>query len=42
VDAEKFYSKSRNTPFEGMRLKGRVKKTMVSGKWVFDSDKGIL
>jgi dihydroorotase len=42
VDAEKFQSKSRNTPFQGMPLKGRVKKTMVAGKWVFDSEMGII
>jgi dihydroorotase len=42
VDPEKFQSKSRNTPFAGMTLKGRVRKTMVNGKWVYDADKGIL
>jgi dihydroorotase len=35
VDAEKFQSKSRNTPFHGQTLKGRVKRTMVAGKWVY-------
>lgn len=42
VDAEKFLSKSRNTPFHGMKLRGRVRKTMVSGKWVYDAERGIL
>jgi len=42
VDASKFQSKSRNTPFEGMALKGRVKKTMVAGTWVYEDGKGIL
>lgn len=36
VDPEKFQSKSRNTPFAGMKLKGKVKRTMVAGKWVFE------
>lgn len=42
VDAEKFQSKSRNTPFQGEKLKGRVKRTMVAGKWVYEDGKGIL
>jgi dihydroorotase len=35
VDPEKFQSKSRNTPFAGFTFKGRVKRTMASGKWVY-------
>lgn len=35
VDATKFYSKGRNTPFEGWSLKGRVHYTIVSGKVVY-------
>jgi dihydroorotase len=42
VDAEKFQSKSRNTPFQGRTLKGKVKQTMVNGRWVYDDKKGIL
>jgi dihydroorotase len=42
VDPEKFQSKSRNTPFAGMTLKGRVRRTMVNGKWIYDAEKGIL
>jgi dihydroorotase len=42
VDPSLFFSKSRNTPFSGMRLKGRVRKTMVAGRWAYDADKGIL
>ena len=41
VDAEKFQSKSRNTPFQGQTLKGRVKRTMVAGRWVFADGKII-
>ncbi len=35
VDPEKFYSKSRNSCFKGMTLKGRVKMTIVDGKIVY-------
>ncbi len=35
VDAEKFFSKSRNTPFDGARVKGRVKMTFVAGNPVY-------
>lgn len=42
VDASTFQSKSRNTPFQGEKLKGRVKRTMVAGQWVYEDGKGIL
>jgi dihydroorotase len=42
VDPDKFQSKSRNTPFAGRTLKGRVKRTMVGGRWVYEDGKGIL
>ena len=35
VDAERFFSKSRNTPFNGRLLKGRVMQTWVGGRLVF-------
>ena len=35
VDPAKFYSKARNTPFAGWRLKGQVVKTIVDGQVVF-------
>ena len=35
VDAEKFESKSRNCPFNGRKLRGRVTHTIVDGKVVF-------
>ncbi|MDO8643571.1 MAG: dihydroorotase [bacterium] len=35
VDREKFRSKSKNTPFHGWKLKGRVEATIVAGKVVF-------
>ena len=36
VDSNEFMSKSRNTPFEGLKLKGRASKTIVGGKIVWD------
>jgi dihydroorotase len=35
IDADKFYSKSRNTPFNGMTFKGKAVATIVDGKFVF-------
>lgn len=32
VDTKKFYSKGKNSPFNGWRLKGTILKTMVSGE----------
>ncbi len=39
VAPEKFLSKSRNTPFAGMRLKGRAMLTIVAGEVVYDRRK---
>jgi dihydroorotase len=36
VDAERFYTKSRNTPFDGRVVKGRVTHTLVAGRLVFE------
>jgi dihydroorotase len=36
VDAAKFFSKSRNCPWDGQTLKGKVKATYVGGRLVFD------
>ncbi|HBF13441.1 MAG TPA: dihydroorotase [Deltaproteobacteria bacterium] len=35
VQASAFQSKSKNSPFDGMKVKGRVKTTIVSGKIVY-------
>lgn len=37
VDPEKFASKGRNTPFAGWELTGRVRRTIVGGKTVYDA-----
>ena len=37
VDPSKFRSKSRNTPFAGWKVKGRVRQTLVAGRVVFDA-----
>jgi dihydroorotase len=39
VDPQKFYSRSRNSPFTGWTLKGRVVKTFVAGKLVHEEGK---
>lgn len=40
VDPKQFYSKSRNTPYAGWKLRGRAIRTIVGGKTVFDLDRG--
>jgi dihydroorotase len=35
VDAARFLSKGRNTPFQGMRVAGRAEMTIVGGKIVY-------
>jgi dihydroorotase len=37
VDPGQFKSKSRNTPFAGWKMRGRVVKTLVAGKVVYDA-----
>ncbi len=39
VDPEKFESKGRNTPFAGMKLKGKAVYTIVAGKVVMENGK---
>ncbi len=39
VDPSRFRSKSRNTPFAGWKVKGRVTTTLVSGRVVFELDR---
>ena len=42
VRGQEFYSKGKITPFEGMEFKGKIIKTILRGKVIYDSDKGIL
>lgn len=39
LDKRKLKSKSKNTPFDGFKLKGRAVKTIVDGKVVYDLEK---
>ncbi len=36
IDSQKFYSKSKNSPFDGFKVKGRAIKTVVAGKIVYE------
>ncbi len=36
VDPQRFHSKSRNSPFSGWNLRGKVLKTFVAGKLVHE------
>ena len=38
VDVDSLHGKSKNTPFKGMTLTGRVKKTLLNGKVVFECE----
>lgn len=38
IDVTRFYSKSKNSPFNGRRVKGRVRHTLVKGKIVYSAD----
>jgi dihydroorotase len=41
-DPAKGFSKSRNSPFSGQTLTGRVVATFVGGRLVFDVERGVL
>jgi len=41
VEGNKFFSKGKITPFEGMEFKGRIVKTIVRGRVVYDEKDGI-
>jgi len=35
IDADKLVSKSKNSPFDGRRLQGKVLRTLVDGRTVY-------
>ncbi len=39
INRDRFYSKGKNTPFHGWRVKGRIKKTIVDGTIIYEEDK---
>ena len=41
-DAAKGYSKSRNSPWDGRTMTGRVVATIVDGRLVYHVDRGVL
>jgi dihydroorotase len=41
-DPTKGYSKSRNSPWAGVELRGRVRATLVAGQLVYDVERGVL
>lgn len=41
VDSTKFYSKGKNTPFNGKKLYGLVDATIVNGKLIYQKETGI-
>lgn len=38
VDSKNFYSKSKFSPFDGMKLKGTVKTVILRGEIVYDKE----
>ena len=42
VQGQEFYSKGKTTPFEGMKFNGKIIKTILRGKVIYDSKNGIL
>lgn len=38
IDANTFYSKGKNTPFDGKNVVGKVKTTLVAGKVIFENE----
>ncbi len=41
ISKEEFYSKGKNTPFDGISCSGFIQKTFVNGKCVYDVEKGM-
>lgn len=41
IDSSNFYSKSRNTPFNGWKVKGKAVATIIEGKFIYSEIQGI-
>lgn len=41
IDPTAFYSRSRNTPFAGWNVRGRVLQTLVGGRVMYSADSGV-
>ena len=41
IDSSEFYSKARNTPFNGCEVRGKVKATIVDGKIIYSTLPGV-
>ncbi len=42
VEGRRFLSKGKVTPFEGVQFKGRVSKTILRGRVIYDAAKGVM
>jgi dihydroorotase len=42
VDARTFYSKGKNTPFDGHRFERRVVATVIGGRLAYHADRGVI
>jgi dihydroorotase len=38
IDADRLISKSKNSPFDGRRLQGKVLRTIAEGRTVFEAE----
>ena len=41
IDKREFYSKGKNTPFDGISCTGWIEKTFIMGECVYDAKKGM-
>ena len=41
IDAKRFYSKGKNTPFHGAKVVGKIKTTLLAGEVVFEKNQFI-
>ena len=36
IDKNTFFSKGKNTPFDGLEVYGKIEKTMVAGRFIYE------